>query len=167
MKRIFSINIFLILAAAALWAGVWYNQENNRAVSQAEVAAGEAAARAQSAIMQGLKINDLTVGSGATAQDGDVITVNYTGTLDNGTVFDSSYARHQPFTFTLGVGQVIKGWDLGLVNMRVGGKRELTIPPDLAYGAQGVPQAHIPANATLHFTVELLSVQAPTSTSGQ
>ncbi len=110
--------------------------------------------------MDGLKIVDTTVGTGTVAQNGDVVTVNYVGKLDNGSTFDSSYSRNQPFSFTLGAGSVIKGWDLGVLGMRVGGTRELTIPADLGYGAGGFPPV-IPPNATLHFTVTLLSVTNP------
>ena len=115
--------------------------------------------------MENLKIIDVTVGTGVEAKNGDNVTVNYVGTLDDGTKFDSSYDRKQPFVFTLGGGQVIKGWDLGVVGMKVGGKRTLVIPPELGYGASGAAGV-IPPNATLHFSVELLSVNAPTS-SGQ
>lgn len=104
----------------------------------------------------GLVIEDITVGTGATAAAGNTVTVNYVGTLTNGTKFDSSYDRNQPFTFRLGAGQVIAGWDQGVVGMRVGGKRRLTIPPSLAYGNQAV--GPIPANSTLKFDIELLAV---------
>ena len=109
--------------------------------------------------MNDLKIVDKTVGTGTTAANGDVVTVNYVGTLDDGTKFDSSIDRNQPFSFTLGAGQVIKGWDLGVLGMKIGGTRELTIPSDLGYGASGYPPV-IPSNATLHFTVTLLSVSS-------
>ena len=99
---------------------------------------------------------DLVVGTGATAATGDTVTVNYVGTLTNGTKFDSSYDRGQPFTFRLGAGQVIAGWDQGVVGMRVGGKRRLTIPPHLGYGSQA--NGPIPANSTLIFEIELLSI---------
>ena len=99
---------------------------------------------------------DLVVGTGATAATGDTVTVNYVGTLANGTKFDSSYDRNQPFTFRLGAGQVIAGWDQGVVGMRVGGKRRLTIPPSLGYGSQA--NGPIPANSTLIFEIELLSI---------
>jgi FKBP-type peptidyl-prolyl cis-trans isomerase FkpA len=99
---------------------------------------------------------DLVVGTGATAATGDTVTVNYVGTLVNGTKFDSSYDRGQPFTFRLGAGQVIAGWDQGVVGMRVGGKRRLTIPPSLGYGSQA--NGPIPANSTLIFEIELLSI---------
>lgn len=105
----------------------------------------------------GLQITDETVGTGAVATDGKQVTVQYTGTLTNGTVFDSSYSRNQPFPFTLGAGQVIKGWDEGVVGMKVGGKRKLVIPPSLGYGNQAV--GSIPANSTLIFEVQLISVQ--------
>lgn len=103
-----------------------------------------------------LQSEDLVVGTGSVAATGDTLTVNYIGTLQNGNVFDSSYARNQPFTFRLGAGQVIAGWDQGLPGMRVGGKRRLTIPPSLAYGSQG--SGPIPPNATIKFDVELVSI---------
>ena len=104
----------------------------------------------------GVDIKDSVVGTGAAAQAGDSVTVNYVGTLTDGTVFDSSISRNQPFTFTLGAGQVIRGWDEGLVGMKVGGTRQLTISPDYAYGAQAI--GPIPANSTLIFQVQLLKV---------
>lgn len=113
-------------------------------------------ARSQSATLQ---IEDLQVGEGPTAQAGDTISVHYTGWLEDGTQFDSSRDRGQPFTFTLGQGGVIAGWDEGLVGMRVGGVRRLTIPPDKAYGASGAGGGLIPPNATLIFEVELLAIQ--------
>ncbi|MDO8676093.1 MAG: FKBP-type peptidyl-prolyl cis-trans isomerase [Candidatus Azambacteria bacterium] len=106
----------------------------------------------------GLIIEDIKIGIGAEAKTGNTVTVNYLGTLINGTKFDSSYDRGQPFSFLLGGKQVISGWDEGLLGMKIGGKRKLTIPPALAYGEQGVPSA-IPANATLVFEVELLGVK--------
>ena len=99
---------------------------------------------------------DVVVGTGATAVSGDTVTVHYIGTFTNGTKFDSSYDRNQPFTFRLGTGQVIAGFDQGVTGMRVGGKRRLTIPPSLAYGSQG--QGSIPPNTTLVFEVDLLSI---------
>lgn len=104
-----------------------------------------------------LTVTDTVQGSGAAAQPGSTVSVHYVGMLPDGTVFDAS-ANRGPFQFTLGAGQVISGWDQGLVGMQVGGKRRLIIPPSMAYGAQGVPGA-IPANATLIFDVELLDVQ--------
>jgi FKBP-type peptidyl-prolyl cis-trans isomerase FkpA len=104
-----------------------------------------------------LDIHDLVVGSGDEAVTGKRVSVHYTGTLTDGSKFDSSLDRGKPFQFVLGSGQVIKGWDQGVAGMRVGGKRKLTIPPDLGYGARGFPPV-IPANATLVFEVELLKV---------
>ena len=99
---------------------------------------------------------DLVVGTGATAVAGDTVTVNYIGTFTNGTKFDSSYDRGQPYTFQVGVGNVIAGFDQGVIGMKVGGKRRLTIPPSLAYGSQG--NGVIPPNATLKFDIDLVSI---------
>ncbi len=104
-----------------------------------------------------LIIEDLQMGEGKSAQKGKKITVHYTGWLTDGTKFDSSLDRHQPLTITLGVGQVIKGWDEGFDGMKEGGKRKLTIPPEMGYGAHGAGGV-IPPHATLIFEVELLRV---------
>ena len=106
-----------------------------------------------------LKVEDLIAGKGPAAKSGDKISVRYVGVLfDNNKEFDSSWKRGKaPFQLTLGQGQVIRGWDQGLVGMKVGGRRRLTIPPDLAYGAQGQPPT-IPANATLVFDVDLTKI---------
>jgi FKBP-type peptidyl-prolyl cis-trans isomerase FkpA len=105
----------------------------------------------------GLVIEDLVVGDGAVASAGQRVTVHYTGWLTDGKKFDSSKDRRDPFVFPLGGGQVIKGWDEGVAGMKVGGKRKLTIPPSLGYGARGAGGV-IPPNATLLFEVELLNV---------
>ncbi len=107
-----------------------------------------------------LVVQDEVVGTGTTAVAGDLVTVNYTGKLDNGTVFDTSVGK-QPFQFTLGVGQVIPGWDQGVAGMKVGGKRILIVPPSLAYGPNDY--GPIPGNSTLTFEVELLNVASSTS----
>jgi len=106
----------------------------------------------------GLKYTDDQVGTGTEAQAGKTVSVHYTGWLLDGTKFDSSKDRNQPFSFPLGGGQVIKGWDEGVAGMKVGGKRTLVIPPDLGYGARGAGGV-IPPNATLKFEVELLDVK--------
>jgi peptidylprolyl isomerase len=104
----------------------------------------------------GLKYVDLVEGTGASPQQGQTVTVHYTGTLENGTKFDSSRDRGEPFKFKIGVGQVIKGWDEGVGSMKVGGRRQLVIPPQLGYGSRGI--GPIPPNSTLIFDVELLGV---------
>ena len=106
----------------------------------------------------GLKYSETKVGTGATPKKGQTVRVHYTGTLANGQKFDSSVDRGEPFEFQIGVGQVIKGWDEGVLTMKVGGKRTLVIPPSLGYGARGVGGV-IPPNAELHFDVELLGVK--------
>ncbi len=106
----------------------------------------------------GLKYQDLALGDGAVAEAGKSVTVHYTGWLTDGTKFDSSVDRGKPFVFTLGAGQVIRGWDEGVRGMKVHGKRRLTIPSDLGYGQQGASGV-IPPNATLIFEVELLGVK--------
>jgi FKBP-type peptidyl-prolyl cis-trans isomerase len=107
--------------------------------------------------MSELIIEDLTVGNGATASAGQSVSVHYTGWLTDGKKFDSSVDRNDPFEFRLGAGQVIPGWDQGVAGMQVGGKRKLTIPPELGYGSRGAGGV-IPPNATLVFEVDLLGV---------
>lgn len=106
----------------------------------------------------GLQYEDVVVGTGRQAQVGDTASVHYTGWLQNGTKFDSSVDRKQPFSFRVGAGQVIKGWDEGVGTMKIGGKRKLVIPPALGYGARGAGNV-IPPNATLTFDVELLDLR--------
>lgn len=103
-------------------------------------------------------IEDLLVGTGPSSTIGDTLSVHYTGTLEDGTKFDSSLDRGTPFEFVIGQGYVIEGWDQGMLGMQVGGKRKLTIPSDLAYGDRGIPGA-IPGGATLIFEVELLEIK--------
>ena len=125
-------------------------------LAQASSLGGELNAPKERTTPSGLRITDLVVGDGAEAVSGQTVVVNYRGTLANGTEFDSSYGRG-PFSFPLGGGRVIQGWDEGVAGMKVGGKRKLVIPPDLAYGERGAGGV-IPANATLTFEVELLRI---------
>jgi FKBP-type peptidyl-prolyl cis-trans isomerase FkpA len=104
-----------------------------------------------------MKIEKITTGTGAAPKKGDTVTVHYTGWLTDGTKFDSSVDRNDPFAFVLGAGQVIRGWDEGVAKLKVGEKAKLTIPPEMAYGDEGYPGA-IPPKATLIFEVELLSI---------
>lgn len=131
------------------------------ALAAAQTAPGGAttAPAAERVTPSGLKIIDLGR-SELTVQPGDTVTCHYTGKLDNGTVFDSSLTRNQPFVFRLGIDGVIKGWAEGIVGMHVGDRRRLIIPPELGYGARGVPPK-IPANATLTFDLEVLAIDRP------
>lgn len=143
------VIIALILAALAYVAYTGLARRNQAAQVQNMVTTAS-----------GLKYLDEVVGTGQEAKPGDSVTVHYSGYLDNGTKFDSSVDRGQPYTFALGQGAVIPGWDEGVAGMKVGGKRKLVIPPDLAYGAGGAGGGVIPPNATLTFDVELLAVNS-------
>lgn len=123
-----------------------------------QTAQGEASGAPAAATATGLQQQDLKVGDGPEAVSGKTVEVHYTGWLENGTKFDSSLDRGEPFSFRLGAGEVIPGWDQGVAGMKVGGKRKLTIPPDLAYGQEGAGGV-IPPGATLVFEVELLGVR--------
>ena len=109
----------------------------------------------------GLQYWEIVVGTGAVAKEGDRVRVHYTGWLTTGKKFDSSVDAGRPFTFALGNGEVIRGWDEGVAGMKVGGKRQLRISPELGYGANGTPDGTIPPNSTLIFDVQLLTVQEP------
>jgi peptidylprolyl isomerase len=130
--------------------------EDAPSLAQASALGGEMSAPKPRTTASGLQITDLVIGEGEEAKPGQTVSVNYRGTLRNGKEFDSSYGRG-PFSFPLGAGRVIKGWDEGVAGMKVGGKRQLVIPPDLAYGSRGAGGV-IPPDATLLFEVELLGV---------
>jgi FKBP-type peptidyl-prolyl cis-trans isomerase FkpA len=129
------------------------------AIAAAIGLAGAGCRKSPARTVSGVVIVDLKVGSGATATAGKLISAHYIGRFPDGKKFDSSYDAGLPIDFLLGAGKVIKGWDIGIEGMRVGGKRKLTIPPELAYGAKGTPGGPIPPNATLVFDVELVAVK--------
>jgi peptidylprolyl isomerase len=135
--------LLFALIAFLVYRSVIQPGQNNKPASQSET---------------GLQMEEIKTGDGPAAKAGDIVVVHYVGRLTDGTKFDSSYDRNQPFTFTLGANQVIKGWDEGIVGMKVGGKRKLIIPPALAYGSQGAGSA-IPPDSTLVFEVELQEIK--------
>jgi peptidylprolyl isomerase len=149
-QRIAILVIIILLLAGGAYL-VWSAASDNSAGNLPNLSGMTTTA-------SGLQYKDTQIGSGAEATPGKIVSVHYTGWLQNGVKFDSSLDRGQPFTLNVGVGQVIPGWDEGLVGMKVGGKRLLVIPPELGYGAAGSPPV-IPPNATLIFEVELLEVK--------
>ena len=149
MKHLTALLICALLLTAA-------------ALLKADPASNEPATQPTTRVTDsGLTIIEVKTGEGEVAKSGDTVSVHYTGKFSNGTKFDSSYDRNKPFDFVLGRGQVIPGWDEGVAGMKVGGKRQLIIPPNLAYGQAGTPDGTIPPNSTLYFDVELLAVTHP------
>ena len=156
-------NVEKLIVAALLMVAVAIpacaQKETKLAETAAQPAQQTPAASAKTITTpSGLAYEDLVVGTGPSPKSGKMVKVHYTGTLVNGTKFDSSRDHGQPFDFTIGVGQVIPGWDEGVMGMKVGGRRKLVIPPQLGYGAAGAGGV-IPPNATLLFDVELLDAQ--------
>jgi peptidylprolyl isomerase len=147
------IVVLLIIVILIVVAAIYFSLPKPKNNSMPTVS------NASSFDIQGMKVEILQQGSGAAAKTGDLVTVNYTGTLLDGTKFDSSLnPGRTPFQFTLGQNRVIQGWELGVLGMKVGEKRKLTIPPELAYGETGTPGGPIPPNATLNFEVDLLGI---------
>ncbi len=151
MKKIISIIIVLstIILSFYLLNEILKQEEVEQVVEESEE---------EEVAQEDLAIEILEEGTGEEAQNGDSLKVHYTGTLEDGTKFDSSLDRGDPFVFTLGVGQVIQGWDLGLLGAKVGDKRKLTIPADLGYGETGAAGGKIPPGATLIFGIEVLEI---------
>lgn len=151
-----AIAVLVLVVVSLLYSMFQNNQQQNTIPVNITPAVSEPVTKGET--VTELKIEDEKVGTGAAAVSGKKVTVNYLGTLENGKKFDSSYDRKTPFTFSLGEGAVIKGWDEGIVGMKVGGKRKLTIPSKLGYGERGAG-SDIPPNSTLIFEVELLKVE--------
>jgi FKBP-type peptidyl-prolyl cis-trans isomerase len=146
MNKIILIIILIVIALGGYF--VFRNFQNKEDLK----------ANIQSYVIKDMKVEILKEGTGEASKNGDNVSVHYVGTLEDGTKFDSSVDRGIPFSFPLGAGQVIKGWDLGVLGMKVGEKRKLIIPANLAYGETGTPGGPIPPNATLIFEVELLGI---------
>ena len=144
---VFLIIVLILIAAGLVYYFDFYQKKN---MKEENKITNQTADR--------IKIEILEKGNGAAAKNGDTIVVHYIGTLENGTKFDSSLDRGRPFSFVLGAGQVIAGWEQGILGMRVGEKRKLTIAPELAYGEAGAGNA-IPPNATLIFEINLLEIK--------
>ena len=153
-RYVAAIAIFVVLTAAALIA-----QTTAKKTAAPNTSAPTKVTGDGTTTPSGLKYWDIRVGNGETAKEGSHVRVHYTGWLTNGKKFDSSVDAGRPFDFTIGNGEVIKGWEEGVAGMRVGGKRQLRIPPTLGYGADGTPGGPIPPNATLIFDVQLLQIQ--------
>lgn len=150
------IIFFVILGLGVLVYQVWFAPSQEPTAEFVEIEVENQSNNMENNI-EGLEIEILQEGDGEEAKNGDNVSVHYTGKLENGSVFDSSLGEGKPFEFTLGVGDVIRGWDLGVLGMKIGEKRKLTIAPELGYGEQDV-MGVIPPNSTLIFEIELLGI---------
>jgi len=171
MNKNFIFVLVIILIGITAWLFIPNNPENLSAESkttsstvdnpssQADINEPKVTTNEWIKLENGLQHQDIVVGSGQEAKAGDMVSAHYLGTFENGIKFDSSYDRGEPFVFLLGAGQVIKGWDIGIVGMKTGGKRKLVIPSELGYGERGAGGGAIPPNSTLYFEVELVAVQ--------
>lgn len=160
MNKIIPILIVIAVVVGGIYLYQNYNKnkapaENNEQATTTE----EQIVNNNNFEIQGMKVEILKEGAGEAAKSGDTVTVNYVGAFEDGKKFDSSIDRGIPFSFTLGAGTIIKGWDLGVAGMKVGEKRKLTIPSSLAYGEAGAGDGLIPPNATLVFEIDLLSIK--------
>lgn len=164
-KNVFIFVVVIILVGIAVWLFVGKIKNNspesvsNSNSSLSKTVSDDGSEGKLMEMENGLRFRDIIVGSGREINDGDTAVVNYVGTLASGVKFDSSYDRGQTFEFTLGAGEVIAGWDVGVKGMKVGGKRLLVIPPQLGYGDNEIGDGAIPANSTLVFEVELVGVK--------
>lgn len=161
MSKVLLLAIIVIVILAVV-LGIYYimgggSTATSPAGSNASQTGKNPGQAGQTTTIQGMKVETLKQGSGEGAKTGDTVTVHYTGTLTDGTKFDSSVDRNAPFSFPLGQSRVIKGWDLGVTGMKVGEKRRLTIPPELGYGEIGVT-GRIPKSATLIFEIDMLKI---------
>lgn len=157
-KKVIIIGIAVLIAVGIIYTAFSTNKDINMNQQPDQITTPTISASQNASPSAQLKIEDLKVGTGSAVKSGDTIKINYIGTLLDGTKFDSSYDRSEPFQTQIGVGRVIKGWDEGVIGMKVGGKRRLTIPPDLGYGTQGAGSV-IPPNAILVFDLELLEIK--------
>ncbi|RJP45929.1 FKBP-type peptidyl-prolyl cis-trans isomerase [Candidatus Parcubacteria bacterium] len=153
----FDVILFAVVAVALIFGGIWWNRDLDERAAAGRKAEEERILGERKKILEKLVREDIVVGTGDEARNGDTVQVHYVGTFEDGRKFDSSVDRGQPYEFRLGAGEVIDGWDLGVPGMKVGGKRNLVIPPELAYGSSGF--GPIPPDATLKFSVELLGVK--------
>lgn len=155
-KSFIKLVIFIVVVIVFLYAGRWYASRLDEQAAREELARQEEAVQDEERVRESFIIEDVVLGTGQEAKNNDTVAIHYRGELEDRTSFDNSYDRGQPFAFTLGKGEVIKGMDLGVLGMKVGGKRKIVIPPEWGYGVRG--SGPIPPYATLVFTVELIEV---------